>query len=300
MTNILTRDARSATTGAARASGARPAWYWPSSWSDSSWRVLDASDRERRGPVDPRQPARLRGRPAADRGRVHDRLRGAAGDRRAARRHHRSPPHVPGRARRVHARLAGLRAGRLGRAPGRAALPPGRGRGGDDPAGAQPDPAHRRRPARARRDEQLLRGAGRRRGGGPAGRRPARQRERARFRLAAGLPGQRAHWRWSCWSRAPGRCRTAAASPAGPWTCPGWNPADSGRSTRSSCRSCSASRSTGRSGAGSRWTASVPLVAASPGSERRVADGGRDAADPRAGARGARHSRSRSPPCSRS
>jgi hypothetical protein len=66
------------------------------------------------------------------------------------------------------------------------------GRGDHDPAGTQPDPAHPRRPGPRPRDEQLLRGAGRR-GGGPAGRRPAHQREPARFRLAAGLPGQRAH-----------------------------------------------------------------------------------------------------------
>jgi MFS family permease len=47
-----------------------------------------------------------------------------------------------------------------------------------------------------------------------------------------------------------GRCRTARASPAGPSTCPAW-PCSPRPCSRSSSRSCSASPSTGRPGAGS-------------------------------------------------
>src|SRR5215813_12164154 len=51
-------------------------------------------------------------------------------------------PGVPGRPGPVHAGLARLRAGQHGRPADRAALRPGGRRRGDDPAGAQPDPAH--------------------------------------------------------------------------------------------------------------------------------------------------------------
>ena len=185
--------------------------------------------RQRRRPLDPRQPGRLGRGTAARGGRLHHHLRRAAGDRRPARRHPRPPAGVPGRARRVHAGLAGLRAGQHGRAACRPALRPGRGRRGDDPAGAQPDPAHPRGPGPGPRDEPLLRGAGRRRGGRPAGRRPADQREPVRFRLAAGVPGQRARRRGPAGRRRPraaarpgrarpdpGPARPGPADPGGP------------------------------------------------------------------------------------
>ena len=93
--------------------------------------------------------ARVRAPAAADRGRVHHRLRGAADHRGAARRHPRAPPGVP----RPACRCSRWPRSACGLAPSAGSLVAlrfvqGVGAAAHDPAGAQPDPAdvHRRRP----------------------------------------------------------------------------------------------------------------------------------------------------------
>ena len=125
----------------------------------------------------------------------------------------------------------------------------GVGRRGDDPAGAQPDPAqlHRARAAGAG-DEPVRDRDLRRRGARPGARRPAGQREPVRQLVAPGLPGQRA-------GRAA-RARRRAAAARGPLRRgPHARPArpggaHPGRARASCCRSSSGSRSAGRCGAG--------------------------------------------------
>ena len=249
MTNILTRDARAGPL-ARRERPVRPGLVLAVVLIGQFMAVLDASIVNVAAPsIHASLHASGAGLQLVVAG-VHDHLRGAAGDRRPARRHPRPPAGVPGRAGPVHARLARLRAGQHGQPADRPAPRSGGGRRADDPAGAQPDPAHPRGPGPGPRDEQVRRGAGRRRGGGPARRRPADQRQPVRLGLAAGLPGQRADRRGCCWRSAPGRCRTARASPAGPSTCPAW-PCSPRPCSPSSSRSCSASPNAGRSGAGS-------------------------------------------------
>ena len=163
----------------------------------------------------------VRRRAAAGRRRLLDRLRGAAGHRRPARRHRRPPPDVPGRAGPVHPGLARLRAGRVHRALIALRFVQGAGAAADDPAGAQPDPAHlhRRRPGRgdARCTPRCWPAAwslGQIVGG---------------LLVSANLFGSA--WRpvflvnvpigVRCWPRARGCCRTAPGTAAAAWTRPG-------------------------------------------------------------------------------
>ena len=174
---------------------------------------------QRRGPLDPCQPAHLRRRPATRYRGLRDHLRGAPGHRRQARRHPGPPAPVPVRPGHVHPGLARLRPGRLDRRARHAALHPGRRGGGDDPAGPQPDPAdlHRRRPGPP--DAPLRGGAGRRRGDRAGRRRRAGQREHPRQHLATGIFAERS----DRGDLVPGRAADPAERPwrAGPHPGPG-------------------------------------------------------------------------------
>ena len=164
---------------------------------DRAHRPDDGRDRrqhrQRRGAGHAGQPARVRRQPAAHRGRLHDLVRGPAGHRGQAGRHSWAPNAVPGRDRAVHPRVPRLRPGAVGRRACRPAVSSGGRRRGDDPAGAEPDPAHLHGAGAEGAGDDPVRNRHRRRCGTRAGaRRPAGEREHRRQHLAAGLPRQRA------------------------------------------------------------------------------------------------------------
>ena len=154
------------------------------------------------------------------------------------------------------------------------------------PAGPRPDPAHPRGPGPGPRDEQVLRGAGRRRGGGPGRRRPADQRQPVRLGLAAGLPGQRAHRRAAAGGRRPGAAaRQGRARPDPRPARPG--PAHPGRARVRPPARARPARTLAGLGLGPDGRERAPGRRL----RRRRAAGGRvrrHAADPRPGAAGAR------------
>ena len=131
----------------------------------------------------------------------------------------------------------------------RAAVPPGRRRRGDDPAGAQPDPAHLHRAGPAGAGDEPVRDRDlRRRRPRPGARRPAGLREPVRQLLAAGLPRQRPGRPRGARLRAAA-ARRAASTGSARSTCPA-SRCSPRPCSRSCCRSCSGSRSAGRCGAG--------------------------------------------------
>ena len=96
--------------------------------------------RQRRDPVDPRRPARRRGRdPGGHRG-LPDRLCRTGDHRRPSRRHRRAQARVHRRRTRLHAGLAVVRAVRIGADADLRARRTGRSRGDDGAAGARHDP----------------------------------------------------------------------------------------------------------------------------------------------------------------
>ena len=125
--------------------------------------------RERGAARDPARPRHRRRRARMGRDRLRAQLRRPDAHRRQARRHARTPPHLPLRPRRLHALLAALRARRERRAADRRPRAPGRRRGLHD--ARHPLDHHRNVPAQgARRGARHL---GRRLGDG-ARDRPAR------------------------------------------------------------------------------------------------------------------------------
>jgi hypothetical protein len=161
-------------------------------------------DRQRRAAVD-RLGAALRARrPAVGRHRLRALQRWPPAHRRARGGPPRPAPHLPGRAAAVHRGLAGVRARRLGRPPGRRPRRPGHRRRDAQPGGDGDH--HHHLPGRGSRPRVQHLGGGRQRR--RRGRRGARRRADDVAELALGVPRQRA-------GRAARRRTDTAARPGG-------------------------------------------------------------------------------------
>ena len=141
-------------------------------------------------------------------------LGGRLGDRYGRRRH------LPWRAGRLHAGLAGLRPRAVGRGPDRGPHRAGRRRCAAHPAGARHLPPHPGRRAQGPRPGPVRRDLRHRRGGRPDRRRPAGQR-----RTSPAPPGGRSSWSTCrsaslCCSSPPASCPPPAHRTRSGSTCP--------------------------------------------------------------------------------